>query len=107
MGIFRAQDSTKNQFRPFPHSPPRIIRHPSPPHQFAISSVPIRSWPSDRSLVDIRQSGWGIKARHINQLYKTKHVKRNEYHTVFLLLKPTTQHYLKVLFSYALIYNAY
>ena len=41
---------------PFPHSPPRIIRHPSPPHQFAISSVPIRSWPSDRSLVDIRQS---------------------------------------------------
>lgn len=30
MGIFRAQDSTKNQFRPFPHSPREssVIHHP-------------------------------------------------------------------------------
>jgi hypothetical protein len=66
-------------------SPLRIIRHPSPPHQFAISSVPIRSWPSDRSLVDMQQSGWRIKGRHINQLYKTKQAKRSERHAEFFV----------------------
>jgi hypothetical protein len=35
----------------------------------------------------MQQSGWRIKGRHINQLYKTKQAKSSERHAEFCFFK--------------------